>query len=161
MFATSDCQPAFQGKVDSNGTIVEYLKQDKNLTMVSQWVDDKLTDVTVITPVNEAFQGPYVPFLQMASQSKSFLKGLALYHIVPGQVEEAEFKGWTNLPCRAFRQGTLPTLFPGLSLRYDAGQKTIQGAQIIKVVKAKDGVVIVVDRILLPWTGYGDNGDKQ
>ena len=75
-------------------------------------------------------------------ENKDKLQGILLYHVVKGEIPSTSIKG-----------SAAPKTLQGAALDVKAGAKgvTVNGARVIKAdVTAKNGVIHVIDSVLLP-----------
>jgi uncharacterized surface protein with fasciclin (FAS1) repeats len=97
-------------------------------------------NITVFVPVSAKFD--YLPRGYIASLTRAETRELALGHIV----ERA-------LPLQESLNGMVPTA-SGTTIEFSvdasAGEATIGGANILKVYKAKNGMVYLIDKVLVP-----------
>jgi uncharacterized surface protein with fasciclin (FAS1) repeats len=98
---------------------------------------------TVFAPTDEAFAKLPAGTLDdlLKPENKEKLKGILLYHVVPGKVMAADVK-------------TMKAKTAGgkeLSIKVDGGQVTVDNAKVVKTdVPAKNGVIHVIDTVVLP-----------
>jgi uncharacterized surface protein with fasciclin (FAS1) repeats len=99
---------------------------------------------TVFAPSDDAFaklpKGTLDTLLKPVNKDK--LQGILLYHVVKGRIPSSSIKG-----------SAAPKTLQGAALDVKAGAKgvTVNGAKVIKAdVTAKNGVIHVIDAVLLP-----------
>ena len=98
---------------------------------------------TVFAPTDEAFAKLPAGTLDdlLKPENKDKLKGILLYHVVPGKVMAADVK-------------TMKAKTAGgkeLSIKVEGGKVTVDNATVVKTdVAAKNGVIHVIDTVLLP-----------
>ena len=96
---------------------------------------------TVFAPTDEAFRAVPPATLQALSQDKVRLKAVLTYHAVPGAVMAAEVK---NGPVKSVQGANLALSRSGTFV-------TVEDAVVITPdVKATNGVVHIVDKVLMP-----------
>lgn len=96
---------------------------------------------TVFAPTDEAFKAvPEATMKQLAS-NKELLRSVLTYHVVPGKVAAAEVKN-----------GNVKTVQgANVALARAGGFVTVEDAMVTQAdVNATNGVVHVIDRVLLP-----------
>lgn len=96
---------------------------------------------TVFAPTDEAFKAvPEATMKQLASD-KELLRSVLTYHVVPGKVAAAEVKN-----------GNVKTVQgANVALARAGGFVTVEDAMVTQAdVNATNGVVHVIDRVLLP-----------
>jgi uncharacterized surface protein with fasciclin (FAS1) repeats len=98
---------------------------------------------TVFAPVNGAFDalpdGTVESLLEPENKAK--LQDILEYHVFVGVIQETMFKDG-----RQFNQVNLKNVTLGKS----GEQLTVNGANITGVVRASNGVVYIIDKVLLP-----------
>lgn len=96
---------------------------------------------TVFAPTNEAFQALPKATLDALAKDKAQLAAVLSYHVVPGKVMAADVK-----PGKAkTMQGA------ELNLAKAGAFVTVEDAMVVQAdVRASNGVVHVIDRVLLP-----------
>lgn len=99
---------------------------------------------TVFAPTDEAFRAlpPGTVERLLRPENKAELVRLLSYHVVPGRIEAADLSG------RQLRQATVAG--PALSIDARAGVSVDQARVIRADVGARNGVIHVVDRVLMP-----------
>ena len=96
---------------------------------------------TVFAPNNDAFKAVSARTMDELAKDPARLKAVLTYHVVPAQVMAAEVK---NGPVKSV-QGT------NLTLSRTGAYVTVEEAMVVTAdIKATNGVVHVVDRVLLP-----------
>jgi uncharacterized surface protein with fasciclin (FAS1) repeats len=96
---------------------------------------------TVFAPNNDAFKAVPARTMDELAKDPARLKAVLTYHVVPAQVMAAEVK---NGPVMSV-QGT------NLTLSRTGAYVTVEEAMVVTAdIKATNGVVHVVDRVLLP-----------
>ncbi len=96
---------------------------------------------TVFAPNNDAFRTVPAKTLNDLAANPDRLKAVLSYHVVPAQVMAAEVK---NGPVKSVQGSTLAVARAGASV-------TVEDAMVVTAdVKASNGVIHVVDRVLLP-----------
>jgi uncharacterized surface protein with fasciclin (FAS1) repeats len=96
---------------------------------------------TVFAPNNDAFKAVPAKTMDELASNPARLKAVLTYHVVPAQVMAAEVK---NGPVKSV-QGT------NLMLSRAGAYVTVEEAMVVTAdVKATNGVVHIVDRVLLP-----------
>jgi uncharacterized surface protein with fasciclin (FAS1) repeats len=96
---------------------------------------------TVFAPNNDAFKAVPARTMDELAKDPARLKAVLTYHVVPAQVMAAEVK---NGPVKSV-QGT------NLTLSRAGAYVTVEDAMVVTAdIKATNGVVHVVDRVLLP-----------
>ncbi len=144
---------AFSGvpaRADAPGTIVAVAASNEDLsTLVAAVKAAGLVDTlsgpgpfTVFAPTNEAFAA--LPKGTLASllrpENKAKLKAILLYHVVPGKVTSSQIVA-----------GDVKTADGQSVTVATAGGVKINGASVVKPdVEASNGVVHVIDMVLLP-----------
>lgn len=96
---------------------------------------------TVFAPSNEAFKAVPPKALAELSQDPARLKAVLTYHVLPAQVLAADVKN-----------GSVKSLQGSpLALSRAGNYVTVEEAMVVSAdIKASNGVVHVVDRVLLP-----------
>jgi uncharacterized surface protein with fasciclin (FAS1) repeats len=98
---------------------------------------------TVFAPTDEAFSKLPAGTLDdlLKPENKEKLKGILLYHVVPGKVVAADVK-------------TMKAKTAGgkeLSIKVEGGNVMVDGAKVVKTdVAASNGVIHVIDTVVLP-----------
>ena len=98
---------------------------------------------TVFAPTDEAFAKLPAGTVEnlLKPENKEKLKGILLYHVVPGKVMAADVK-------------TMKAKTAGgkeLSIKVEEGSVTVDSAKVVKTdVMADNGVIHVIDRVILP-----------
>ena len=96
---------------------------------------------TVFAPNNDAFKAVSARTMDELAKDPARLKAVLTYHVVPAQVMAAEVK---NGPVKSV-QGT------NLTLSRAGAYVTVEEGMVVTAdIKATNGVVHVVDRVLLP-----------
>ena len=96
---------------------------------------------TVFAPNNDAFKAVPARTMDELAKDPARLKAVLTYHVVPAQVMAVEVK---NGPVKSV-QGT------NLTLSRAGAYVTVEEAMVVTAdIKATNGVVHVVDRVLLP-----------
>lgn len=97
---------------------------------------------TVFAPTDEAFAKLPPGALDGLLADKEKLKGVLLYHVVPGSVMA---KDVVKLTSAKTAQGE------SLAIAASGGKVKVDGANVVKAdVKASNGVIHVVDAVMLP-----------
>lgn len=99
---------------------------------------------TVLAPTDEAFaklpKGTVENLLK--PENRETLKGILLYHVVPGRVFSDQVVTLTEAPTVAGRMAPIKT---------DAKGVTIGGARVVKAdIETSNGVIHVIDTVMLP-----------
>lgn len=96
---------------------------------------------TVFAPTDEAFKAVPAKTLESLSQDKEQLKAVLMYHVVPGKTLAGDIQ-----------TGKAKTAQGGeLSMAKTAGFVTVEEALVTQAdLPASNGVVHVIDRVLLP-----------
>lgn len=96
---------------------------------------------TVFAPSDEAFKSVPAKTMAELAGNKELLKSVLTYHVLPGQVASAEVKN-----------GNAKTLQgANLSLAKAGAFVTVEDAMVTQAdVRASNGVVHVIDRVLMP-----------
>lgn len=95
---------------------------------------------TVFAPSNEAFKAVPAKTLEELAANPARLKDVLTYHVVAGKLTAADIKG----PAKSVQGSNLPLARAGQFI-------TIEDAMVVKGdVAATNGVVHVIDRVLLP-----------
>jgi uncharacterized surface protein with fasciclin (FAS1) repeats len=96
---------------------------------------------TVFAPTDEAFAAVPPETLASLSTDKELLKKVLTYHVVAGKVLAADVKA-----------GEVPTVAgPNITIKVDGGKVMVNDANVTAVdVLAKNGVIHVLDKVLLP-----------
>jgi hypothetical protein len=127
-------------------------------------------------PVNDAFTGVHAPFWNLLGQSKFAINALTLYGLTSVPKDELAKLNASNIALRLNNNVALrvPSLLEGFDhqIQFIAGQPsqpqpeeqqfqggaqsppngaTVDDAEVIRIVKLNDGIVVVLDRVLLPW----------
>lgn len=138
----------------SAGNIVEVAQETPDLsTLVDAVVAAELTETleepgpyTVFAPTNEAFEalgGTLETLLEPANQEE--LAEILTYHVVPGELTAAQLSDGQQLETV---QGD------SLEVKVSEGTVTVGGAEVAAAdVEASNGVVHVIDAVLLPPEG--------
>ncbi len=98
---------------------------------------------TVFAPTDEAFAKLPAGTVEslLKPENKEKLKGILLYHVVPGKVMAADVK-------------TMKAKTAGgkeLSIKVEDGKVTVDDAKVVKTdVSASNGVIHVIDSVVLP-----------
>ncbi|MGA0612744.1 fasciclin domain-containing protein [Caldimonas sp. KR1-144] len=130
-------------------SIADVAASNPELSTLNQLINDAgLADTlrgagpyTVFAPTNEAFKAVPAKTLDTLSKDKEALKSVLSYHVLPGAVTSADIK-----------PGNLKTLQGANVAVSKAGTMvTIEDAVVVQAdVAASNGVVQVVDRVLMP-----------
>lgn len=130
-------------------SVVDVAASNPDLSTLNRLINDAgLADTlrgagpyTVFAPTNEAFKAVPAKTLDELGKDKEALKNVLSYHVLPGTVTSADVK-----------TGNLKTLQGGNLAVSKAGTiVTVEDAMVVQAdVKASNGVVQVVDRVLLP-----------
>ncbi len=96
---------------------------------------------TVFAPSDEAFKAVPAKTMAELAANKELLKSVLTYHVLPGKVASAEVKN-----------GNAKTLQgANLALAKSGGFVTVEDAMVTQAdVAASNGVVHVIDRVLMP-----------
>ena len=95
---------------------------------------------TVFAPNNEAFKAVPAKTLEELASNPARLKDVLSYHVVAGKLAAADIKG----PVKSLQGSNLPLARAGQYI-------TIEDAMVVQAdVAASNGVVHVIDRVLLP-----------
>lgn len=96
---------------------------------------------TVFAPSDEAFKAVPAKTLAELSANKELLKSVLTYHVLPGKVSAAEVQN-----------GNVKTVQgASLALAKAGGYVTVEDAMVTQAdVPASNGVVHVIDRVLMP-----------
>lgn len=96
---------------------------------------------TVFAPSDEAFKAVPAKTMAELAANKELLKSLLTYHVLPGKVASAEV-----------RNGNAKTVQgSNLALAKSGGFVTVEDAMVTQAdVAASNGVVHVIDRVLMP-----------
>ena len=98
--------------------------------------------LTVFAPTDAAFAKVPKATLAALAKNRAQLKAVLLYHVVKGNVTAAQAAMLTSAK-------TLEGA--SVSIRVSGGKVFVGGAQVIKAdVKAKNGVIHVINKVLLP-----------
>ncbi len=136
---------------EATGTIVEVASSSPNFkTLVTAIQAADLSETlsgtgpfTVFAPTDKAFaalpQGTLEKLLLPAN--KEALQKVLTYHVIPSAVEST-----------AIKPGSVKTVEGGnVSLKVTSGKVTVNKANVIQAdVKASNGVIHVIDKVLLP-----------
>jgi uncharacterized surface protein with fasciclin (FAS1) repeats len=130
-------------------TIADTAASTPQLSTLSKLINDAgLADTlrgpgpyTVFAPSDEAFKAVPAKTLDELSKDKELLKSVLSYHVLPGNVAAAEVKN-----------GTAKTVQGASVALSRAGSfVTVEDAVVTQPdVKASNGVVHVIDRVLMP-----------
>ena len=105
---------------------------------------------TVLAPDNDAFAALPAGTVEdlLAPENKDALVGILRYHVLRG-----------NIPSTAVTNGTVTTLGGELEATVGDGKVTFNDAEVIKAdVLANNGIIHVIDKVLLPPGGSGEGG---
>lgn len=95
---------------------------------------------TVFAPNNEAFKALPAKTLEELASNPARLKDVLSYHVVAGKLAAADIKG----PVKSLQGSNLPLARAGQYV-------TLEDAMVVQAdVAATNGVVHVIDRVLLP-----------
>lgn len=98
--------------------------------------------LTVFAPTDAAFAKVPKATLAALAKNKAALKAVLLYHVVKGNVTSAQAAMLTS--AKTLEGASVP-------IRVSGGKVFVGGAQVIKAdVKARNGVIHVIDQVLLP-----------
>jgi uncharacterized surface protein with fasciclin (FAS1) repeats len=130
-------------------SIVDVAASNPDLSTLNKLINDAgLADTlrasgpyTVFAPTNEAFKAVPAKTLDELGRDKEALKNVLAYHVLPGTVTSADVK-----------TGNLKTLQGANVAVAKAGTiVTVEDAMVVRAdVPASNGVVQVVDRVLMP-----------
>ncbi len=101
---------------------------------------------TVFAPTNAAFEALPEGAVEnlLKPENKQQLIDVLTYHVVPGAVYAADV---TNLTSATTVQGS------DISIQTDMGKVKIDGAEVVSAdIKASNGVIHVIDAVILPST---------
>jgi uncharacterized surface protein with fasciclin (FAS1) repeats len=139
--ACADMQPA--------ASVAETIERAPNLTIVSKIMKDTGMDqtlrgpgpFTVFAPTDEAFKALPAAVLQQIAQDKNMARSVISYHVVT-----------INLETTTAPNGAQKTMSGDDISVYKAGTTlTVENAVVTQAdVKASNGVVEVIDTVLLP-----------
>ncbi len=129
-------------------TLAETLARDPQLSTLSSLVEKAgLTDTlksgsyTVFAPTNDAFKAVPAKTLEELAANPARLKDVLTFHVVAGKVMAADVK---NAPAKTVQGANLALARAGTFV-------TVEEAMVTKAdVMATNGVVHVVDRVLMP-----------
>jgi uncharacterized surface protein with fasciclin (FAS1) repeats len=130
-------------------TVTDTLARTPQLSTLNKLVNDAgLGDTlraagpyTVFAPSDDAFKAVSAATLQALANDKERLKAVLTYHVVPGQLMAAEVR---NGPAKTV-QGA------NVALAKSGSFVTIEDAVVTQAdVPATNGVVHVIDRVLMP-----------
>ncbi|MFN7172538.1 MAG: fasciclin domain-containing protein [Fimbriimonadaceae bacterium] len=132
-------------------TIVEIAAGNENFTTLVSLVQaaglaETLSGTgpfTVLAPTNAAFAKVPKEVLDMLAADRDLLRQVLLYHVVPGNVMAADLKAGTVKTA----QGEMVTV------RLADGKVQFNNATVVTAdLKAKNGVIHVIDTVILPPT---------
>lgn len=149
--ATLSAAALLQGCATSSApaTIADTTARTPQLSTLSKLIADAgLADTlrqpgpfTVFAPSDEAFKAVPAKTMAELATNKELLKSVLTYHVVPGQVASAEVKNGNAKTV----QGA------NLALAKAGGYVTVEDAMVTQAdVPASNGVVHVIDRVLMP-----------
>jgi len=96
---------------------------------------------TVFAPTNEAFKAVPAKTLEELGKDKEALKNVLTYHVVPGSLTSADVKTGNQ---KTLQGANLAVSKAGTIV-------TVEDAMVVQAdVKADNGVVQIVDRVLIP-----------
>ena len=129
-------------------TLAETLARDPQLSTLNSLVEKAgLTDTlksgsyTVFAPTNDAFKAVPAKTLEELAANPARLKDVLTYHVVAGKVMAADVK---NGPAKTVQGANLALARAGTFV-------TVEEAMVTRAdVTATNGVVHVVDRVLMP-----------
>jgi len=132
----------------STSTVLEVIQNMRKgeryeLMLYNSGVDEILkssSNVTVFVPASAEFD--YLPKHYIASLTRTELKTLALGHIVERALPLQESLGGTVY--------TAANTTLNFTVDASAGEATIGGAKILKAYKAQNGMVYLIDKVLVP-----------
>jgi uncharacterized surface protein with fasciclin (FAS1) repeats len=102
---------------------------------------------TVFAPTDEAFARLPAGALDRLLADKAQLRRVLLYHVVPGRVTAAEVVKLTSAKTAAG---------PSARVMVHGGGAMIDGANVVKAdVAASNGIIHVIDAVLMPPAGNG------
>jgi uncharacterized surface protein with fasciclin (FAS1) repeats len=100
---------------------------------------------TVFAPTDEAFAQIPADQLSALLADKEALTQVLLYHVVPGKVEAAQVVGLTSAKTASGQSVAIQVV--------DGGVK-VDGANVVATdIAASNGVIHVIDQVILPATG--------
>jgi uncharacterized surface protein with fasciclin (FAS1) repeats len=149
--ATQTTQVVGQAPDAAAGTIVEVASSSPNFkTLVTAIQAAELTETlsgtgpfTVFAPTDKAFAALPKGTLEklLLPANKEALQKVLTYHVVPSAVEST-----------AIKPGSVKTVEGGnVNLKVTSGKVTVNKANVIQAdVKASNGVIHVIDKVLLP-----------
>lgn len=150
LLPTASAQDAPPTEVDAAPTIAEVLQADGRFTVLlsaaeTAGLSETLAEpgpYTVFAPTDEAFAA--LPDDALAALSPEELQNVLLHHVVLGAVTGAQ----------AAEAGTAPSAWSDQALTFttaDDGALLVNGATVVEAdVEASNGVVHVIDAVLLP-----------
>jgi len=99
---------------------------------------------TVFAPSDAAFAKLPADQLKALGQNPELLKSILLYHVVPGEVTSCQISGNTSAKTAQGQDVKIESTTKGVK---------VNGAQVVQAdVKASNGVIHVIDRVILPPT---------
>lgn len=102
---------------------------------------------TVFAPTDEAFARIPEDELNALLQDKEALRQVLLYHVVPGKVASSEV---VNLQFAETAAG------PSVTISVENGSVKIDDATVVATdIEASNGIIHVIDRVILPRTASG------
>lgn len=102
---------------------------------------------TVFAPTDEAFAKLPAGTVEnlLKPENKALLANVLTYHVVPGKVTAEQVVGLRSADALNGQR---------LSIHVEDGSVTVAGAQVVKTdVMASNGVIHVIDRVMMPATG--------
>lgn len=151
MLASLAAVLAFAGCASTSGpaTIADTAAKTPSLSTLNKLIGDAgLADTlrgagpyTVFAPTDEAFKAVPANTMDALAKDKEQLKAVLMYHVVPGKVMAAQVKDGKTKTA----QGA------DVQLAKAGGFVTVEEALVTQAdVPASNGVVHVIDRVLLP-----------
>uniref|UniRef100_UPI00356ADDCF fasciclin domain-containing protein n=1 Tax=Phaeovulum sp. TaxID=2934796 RepID=UPI00356ADDCF len=152
---------SFAASAASAANIVEVAAGDERFsTLVAAVTAADLVDTlsgpgpfTVFAPVNDAFaalpEGTLDTLLK--PENKGQLTDILLYHVVPGKIEAGMIMAGQNSVQPALESAKLCVIAADGGVTVDDGTGTVANV-VIADIMADNGVIHVVDKVLLPGT---------
>ena len=160
--ASNSNQPAESAPIDGGQSTVQDDVSQPNVVKVAVGSKDHTTLVeavkaaelvdalsnngpfTVFAPTNDAFAALPAGTVEslLKSENKGKLTDILYHHVIVG-----------NMKQEMFRDGQQVSMFAGGSCKVTVGadgQMTIDGAKVLASVPASNGIVHVIDKVLLP-----------
>ncbi len=151
LLATSAAWLALSGcaSTPAPATIADTAAQTPSLSTLNKLIADAgLTDTlrgagpyTVFAPTDDAFKAVPAKTMEALAKDKDQLKSVLMYHVLPGKVSAAEIKNGKTKTAQGSE----------LVIAKAGGFVTVEEALVTQAdVAASNGVVHVIDRVLLP-----------